>query len=64
MVTDGNEPPSQGVVLGVPTAEILASGGEESKYRSARNNYTFSPAKTQDIVLEFQKLLSAKPQTT
>ena len=34
---------------------MLASIGEESKYRSARNNYTFSPDKTQNIVLELKK---------
>ena len=59
-VIDGNEPRSQGVVPGVPTARISASGGEESKYHSARKNYTFSPAKTQDIVLEFKKVTFRK----
>ena len=54
MVTDGNDFRSQGVALGVPTAGILASRGEESKYRSARNNYTFSPDRTQNIVLELK----------
>ena len=42
MVTDGNDFRSQLVALGVRTAGILASSGEESKYRS-------SPAKTQDM---------------
>ena len=60
MVTDGNDFRSQRVALGVPTAGILASSGEESKYRSARNNYTFGPAKTQDIVLEFKKVTFTK----
>ena len=54
MVTDGNDYCSQGVALGFPTAGMLASRGEESKYRSARNNCTFSPARTQDIVLELK----------
>ena len=62
MVTDGNDFRSQGVALGVPTAGILASSGKESKYRPARNNYTFGPAKTQDIVLEFKKVTFRKPQ--
>ena len=62
MVTDGNDFRSQGVALGVPTAGILASSGEESKYRSARNNYTFGPAKTQDIVLELKSYFQPNPK--
>ena len=62
-VTDGNDFRSQGVALGVPTARISASIGEKSKYWSARNNYTFSPAKTQDMHWNL-KLLSPRPETS
>ena len=61
MVTHGNDPRSQRVALGVLTAGILVSSGEESKYPSARNNYTSVPAKTLDVYWNLKVTFTKTP---
>ena len=61
MVTDGNDTRSQRVALGVPTAGILVSSGEKSKFCSARNNYTFSPSKSQDMYWNLKVTFTKTP---